>query len=95
MLNLIVNPEAKFLEMWLKSVFTGQIIGRITVFKMALIFIGVMPCKDAKGNANSEFFNDRQVRANSADCSLFLYEPRREKTGFLHMRKQRRRSASG
>ena len=23
-----------------------------------------------------------------------LYEPRREKTGFLHMRKQRRRSAS-
>ena len=28
-------------------------------------------------------------------CLLFgLYEPRREKTGFLHMRKQRRRSAS-
>ena len=25
---------------------------------------------------------------------LVLYEPRREKTGFLHMRKQRRRSAS-
>ena len=24
----------------------------------------------------------------------FLYEPHREKTGFLHMRKQRRRSAS-
>ena len=24
----------------------------------------------------------------------FLFEPRREKTGFLHMRKQRRRSAS-
>ena len=23
-----------------------------------------------------------------------IYEPRREKTGFLHMRKQRRRSAS-
>ena len=28
-------------------------------------------------------------------CLMFgLYEPRREKTGFLHMRKQRRRSAS-
>ena len=26
--------------------------------------------------------------------SLIIYEPRREKTGFLHMRKQRRRSAS-
>ena len=25
---------------------------------------------------------------------LLLYEPRREKTGFLHMRKQRRKSAS-
>ena len=25
---------------------------------------------------------------------MFLFEPRREKTGFLHMRKQRRRSAS-
>ena len=25
---------------------------------------------------------------------LTIYEPRREKTGFLHMRKQRRRSAS-
>ena len=25
---------------------------------------------------------------------LVLYEPRRENTGFLHMRKQRRRSAS-
>ena len=27
-------------------------------------------------------------------AALFIYEPRREKTGFLHMRKQRRRSAS-
>ena len=26
--------------------------------------------------------------------TLLLYEPRREKTGFLHMQKQRRRSAS-
>ena len=26
--------------------------------------------------------------------SFFIYEPRCEKTGFLHMRKQRRRSAS-
>ena len=25
---------------------------------------------------------------------LMLFEPRREKTGFLHMRKERRRSAS-
>ena len=25
---------------------------------------------------------------------FFIYEPRHEKTGFLHMRKQRRRSAS-
>ena len=25
---------------------------------------------------------------------VYKYEPRREKTGFLHMRKQRRRSAS-
>ena len=28
------------------------------------------------------------------DFQPFLIEPRREKTGFLHMRKQRRRSAS-
>ena len=27
-------------------------------------------------------------------CFRFLFEPHREKTGFLHMRKQRRRSAS-
>ena len=33
-------------------------------------------------------FLDKQVLAK-----LKIYEPRREKTGFLHMRKQRRRSA--
>ena len=27
-------------------------------------------------------------------CGSLIYEPRPEKTGFLHMRKQRRRSAS-
>ena len=30
----------------------------------------------------------------SNNVYLFSYEPRREKTGFLHMRKQRCRSAS-
>ena len=28
------------------------------------------------------------------DRGSIIFEPRREKTGFLHMRKQRRRSAS-
>ena len=27
-------------------------------------------------------------------CDMLSFEPRHEKTGFLHMRKQRRRSAS-
>ena len=50
---------------------------------------------------NDPKFSDRQVRANSADpdqsdqgLNCLLFEPRCEKTGFLHMRKQRRRSAS-
>ena len=30
----------------------------------------------------------------SAFCGITLFEPRCEKTGFLHMRKQRRRSAA-
>ena len=31
----------------------------------------------------------------SLTVNITPYEPRREKTGFLHMRKERRRSASG
>ena len=31
---------------------------------------------------------------NVGNAPYFLFEPRREKTGFLHLRKQRRRSAS-
>ena len=30
----------------------------------------------------------------ASNCYIKIIEPRREKTGFLHMRKQRRRSAS-
>ena len=45
------------------------------------------------GYPSGDFFI--QVRLY-VDCliQVGLYEPRREKTGFLHMRKQRRRSAS-
>ena len=35
------------------------------------------------------------VCAVLVDIRPIIYEPRGEKTGFLHMRKQRRRSASG
>ena len=40
-----------------------------------------------------------QIRCVLSDCtssltSVSAFEPRREKTGFLHMQKQRRRSAS-
>ena len=35
-----------------------------------------------------------QKHADGMPNSAGLFEPRREKTGFLHMRKQRRRSAS-
>ena len=36
------------------------------------------------------------ISKNKGLCNelIFIFEPRREKTGFLHMRKQRRRSAS-
>ena len=34
------------------------------------------------------------IIVNYVLCCLVAYEPRREKTGFLHMRKQRRKSAS-
>ena len=40
-----------------------------------------------KYRTNSYFFH-------KVDNMFVLNEPRREKTGFLHMRKQRRRSAS-
>ena len=44
-------------------------------------------------------FTAKQLdRLKSDECHDYtahvLHEPRREKTGFLHMRKQRRRSAS-
>ena len=36
------------------------------------------------------------ISKNKGLCNelILIFEPRREKTGFLHMRKQRRRSAS-
>ena len=34
------------------------------------------------------------IRGGTLSYLYLIYEPRREKTGFLHMRKQRRRSAS-
>ena len=44
----------------------------------------------------SQAFLRTQVSAftNTEMCGVNPYEPRREKTGFLHVRKQRRRSAS-
>ena len=35
------------------------------------------------------------VKGDSTQYPQLTFEPHREKTGFLHMRKQRRRTASG
>ena len=40
------------------------------------------------------FLDLKTLNETRSDNSLAIFEPRREKTGFLHMRKQRRRSAS-
>ena len=42
----------------------------------------------------SEIFTIHIQYMHSVNLSVILDEPRGEKTGFLHMRKQRRRSAS-
>ena len=38
--------------------------------------------------------NDKCIRTVCPAIKFLSFEPRHEKTGFLHMRKQRRRSAS-
>ena len=39
-------------------------------------------------------FSGRKILMSSSWKSIIVYEPRHEKTGFLYMRNQRRRSAS-
>ena len=63
---------------------------------MIYVYVLVFVCEPGQGLPTSE----AQISLHSL-LSIFVvccldnnYEPRREKTGFLNMRKQRRRSAS-
>ena len=50
--------------------------------------------KDLSTVKNNMTFSGRKILMSSSLKSIIAYEPRHEKTGFLYMPKQRRRSAS-
>ena len=64
------------------------LIHAILIFMSSLIFMLSLV------EHEKSFITSGGLVRNTKRQILSLYEPRREKTGFLHMRKQRRRSAS-
>ena len=93
----------------LKQSYMCMFLGRREHIEKLGVFINAKTCtvlRDGRAVANYVLLRNaclcitlsRGQRSRQADYihvhSIQINEPRREKTGFLHMRKQRRRSAS-